>query len=385
MAEKEIKATPESYVTSTLSPIILSESQHVQISFAGRQVDNHADRKRNIKGKLIIKKKAKKELFSDDDKFSKKDITLHDVVEIELDTKETYELGKGLFQYYRLFSGKLTNPYDEVTYVEKDEQLERIKLLLQNDDSLLSVLSQIDTNTLNAAINIDNLKRIQQVMRQNLSNDQETAFWQPFFEKNAWILSQLFHAPVMFFKGKRYVGGKGLDDHGGQYTDFIYKNDITDNIALIEIKTPCTKLCGTKYRSTYRTLLYYNKHIDWIEPNEISKCIAKSEIIITDFSTLIFDFVYMRKPYICYIPDFDDPEIGELYKPEYFDFYENFKKGKSKFENVVYNVSELVDKIIYYINNDFTLENNIKQFYDSFNIKKGNNIDQMINYLVNLK
>ena len=140
-----------------------------------------------------------------------------------------------------------------------------------------------------------------------------------------------------------------------------------------------------KYRSTYRTLLYYNKHIDWIEPNEISKCIAKSEIIITDFSTLIFDFVYMRKPYICYIPDFDDPEIGELYKPEYFDFYENFKKGKSKFENVVYNVSELVDKIIYYINNDFTLENNIKQFYDNFNIKKGNNIDQMINYLVNLK
>lgn len=251
MAEKEIKATPESYVTSKLSPIILSESQHVQISFAGRQVDNHADRKRNIKGKLIIKKKAKKESFSDDDKYSKKDITLHDVVEIELDTKETYELGKGLFQYYRLFSGKLTNPYDEVTYVEKDEQLERIKLLLQKNDSLLSVLSQIDTNTLNAAINIDNLKRIQQVMSQNLSNDQETAFWQPFFEKNAWILSQLFHAPVMFFKGKRYVGGKGLDDHGGQYTDFIYKNDITDNIALIEIKTPEKHFFDAKYRQTF--------------------------------------------------------------------------------------------------------------------------------------
>ena len=63
MAEKEIKATPESYVTSTLSPIILSESQHVQISFAGRQVDNHADRKRNIKGKLIIKKKNKERVF----------------------------------------------------------------------------------------------------------------------------------------------------------------------------------------------------------------------------------------------------------------------------------------------------------------------------------
>ena len=140
-----------------------------------------------------------------------------------------------------------------------------------------------------------------------------------------------------------------------------------------------------KYRSTYRTLLYYNKYINWIEPKELSKCIAKSEIIITDFSSLMFDFVYMRKPYICYIPDFDDPKVREIYTPEYFEFYENIKNGKTKFENVVYNVSELIDKIIYYINNDFTLEKKIQNFYDSFDIRKGNNTEQMINYLINLK
>lgn len=248
----EIKAIPESHVTSRLSPIILSESQHVQISFEGKQVDNHADRKRNIKGKLIIRKKAKKDSFSDQTKFSKKDISIHDSVEIDLDTSETYELGKGLYQYFRLFSGKLTNPYNEVTYVEKDEQMERLKALLENNDSLLSVLDQVDTNTLNAALNISNLKRIQDTMQNNLSNDQEIAFWQPFFEKNAWILSQLFHAPVMFFKGRRYVGGKGLDNRGGQYTDFIYKNDITDNVALIEIKSPAKPIFDAKYRQSFR-------------------------------------------------------------------------------------------------------------------------------------
>ena len=248
----EIKATPESYVTSKLSPIVLSESQHVQISFEGRQVDNRADRKRNIKGKLIVRKKAKKDCFSDQTKFSKKDISIHDLVEIDLDTSETYELGKGLYQYFRLFSGKLTNPYEEVTYVEKDEQMERLKTLLENNESLLSLLDQMDTNTLNAALNINNLKRIQDTMKSNLRNDQETAFWQPFFEKNAWILSQLFHAPVMFFEGKRYVGGKGLDNHGGQYTDFIYKNDITDNVALIEIKSPQKPIFDAKYRQSFR-------------------------------------------------------------------------------------------------------------------------------------
>lgn len=99
---------------------------------------------------------------------SKKDITVHDLAEIELDTKGTFELGIGRYQSYRLINRKLRNPYDEVIYVEKDEQQETIKQLLQNNDSLLRILSQIDPNTLHAALNIDNLKRIQQVMSQNL-------------------------------------------------------------------------------------------------------------------------------------------------------------------------------------------------------------------------
>lgn len=247
----EIKATPESYVTSRLSPIVLSESQHVQISFEGRQVDNHANPKQNIKGKIVIKKKAKNDSFSDETKFSKKDIRIHDKVEIDFDTEETYKLGVGLFQYFRLFSGKLTNPYAEVTYIEKDENIERLKAILADNESLLSLLAQVDTNTLNAALNISNLKRIQNTMQENLTNDHEAAFWQPFFEENAWILSQLFHAPVMFFKGKRYVGGKGIDNQGGQYTDFVFKNDITDNIALIEIKSPQKQFFEAKYRQTH--------------------------------------------------------------------------------------------------------------------------------------
>ena len=251
MADKEIKATPESYYTSTLTPVILSESQHVQLSFEGKQVDNREDKKRNIRGKLIIKKKTKNESFSAEEKFSRKDIRNQDWVEIDLDTSETYSLAKGLYDYYRLFSGRLTNPYDEVTYIEKDEQVERLKKLLDDNDRLFEILQQVDTQTLSVATNIENLKRVYGIMQQNMTNDQETGFWQPFFESNAWILSQLFHAPVMFFEGKRYVGGKGIDNRGGQLTDFIYKNDITDNIALIEIKTPVKKIVDSEYRQSY--------------------------------------------------------------------------------------------------------------------------------------
>lgn len=251
MAQHEIKAVPDSYYTSKLTPIVLSEGQHVQISFEGKQVDNHADRKKNIKGKLVIKKKAKSEDYSDEEKFSKKDIKLHNYVEIELDTKETFELGKGIYNYYRLFSGKLTNPYEEVAFVEKDEQFEKIKSLFEGKEQIADILSKIDIQTLNSAINIENLKRVRNSMQKNMDNDGETEFWQPFFENNAWILSQMFHAPVMFFKNQRYVGGKGMDNHGGQYTDYILKNDITDNIAIIEIKTPVKAIIDKPYRQSY--------------------------------------------------------------------------------------------------------------------------------------
>ena len=140
-----------------------------------------------------------------------------------------------------------------------------------------------------------------------------------------------------------------------------------------------------KYRNTYKSLLYYKKHMKFIEQSEIANAIAKSELIITDFSSLMFDFIYKRKPYIFYIPDIDDRDLDEIYKPEYYQFYEKLKDGKIRFENLVYSVKEVVNKIIFYINNNFILEDNIKSFYDSFGIKIGNNTDKLINYLINLK
>ena len=66
----------------------------------------------------------------------------------------------------------------------------------------------------------------------------------------------------------------------------------------------------------------------FIEQSEIANAIAKSELIITDFSSLMFDFIYKRKPYIFYIPDIDDRDLDEIYKPEYYQFYEKLKDEK---------------------------------------------------------
>ena len=248
----EVKVTPESYRTSVVTPIILSSTDRTETSFAVRQVDNHNNIKRNLKGNLIIKKKTKAgPSFDKPEKFSRRDIQSNELVEIAFDTDETYNLAKGLFDYYRLLGGKMTNPYSETTYVEKDERIERIRQLLESKEGLYEAMAQIDLSALNVALNIENLRRVKEQMSQNMDNDGEADFWQTFFTQNAWILAQLFHSPVMFYDNQRYVGGKRMSNQGGQYTDFVYKNDITDNIAIIEIKSPMKPLLGREYRQTY--------------------------------------------------------------------------------------------------------------------------------------
>ena len=248
----EVIVTPESYRTSTVTPILLSRTERTETTFEIKQVDNLNNLKKNLKGTLVIKRRTNAgPKFEEPEKFSRKSIRSNEMVEILFDTDETYKLGKGLFDYYKLLGGKTTNPYEETKYIEKDERIEAIRRLLESREGLYEAIEKIDLSALNIAVNIENLRRAKEQMSQNMDNDGETEFWQEFFSQNAWILAQLFHAPVMFYKGRRYVGGKGIDNCGGQYTDFIYKNDVTDNIAIIEIKSPVKPLLGREYRQTF--------------------------------------------------------------------------------------------------------------------------------------
>lgn len=61
------------------------------------------------------------------------------------------------------------------------------------------------------------------------------------------------------------------------------------------------------------------------------------------------------------------------------------KNGTIEFENKYFEINETINKIIYYINNNFKLEPKLEDFYDSFNIKKTNSINQFINYLKHLQ
>ncbi len=75
--------------------------------------------------------------------------------------------------------------------------------------------------------------------------------WETLFKENSWIISNLFSLPVLLFANQAYVGGKEIFNTNGKVTDFLFKNSLTDNLAIIELKTHKTPLLDKKpYRGS---------------------------------------------------------------------------------------------------------------------------------------
>jgi Shedu protein SduA, C-terminal len=105
-----------------------------------------------------------------------------------------------------------------------------------------------DLAAINAAAGVARLRRFVEEWEANRSNAKEE-YWQDLLTRESWVLAQLFGAPFVIVKGKAYVGGKTYENLEGRVTDFLYKNRLTGNVAIIEIKTPCGDLLGSKYRN----------------------------------------------------------------------------------------------------------------------------------------
>ena len=127
------------------------------------------------------------------------------------------------------------------------------------------------------------------------------------------------------------------------------------------------------------------KYIIFIKEYMISDCLSKINLLITDFSSIIFDVIYRRKPYIIYIPDAYDKEIENIYERIYYELIQSLKNNTIYFENKFFTITEVVNKIKFYIINNFMLEPQLGKFYDLFDLKKGNNTNEFINYITAIK
>ena len=165
-------------------------------------------------------------------------------------------------------------------------------------------------------------------------------------------------------------------------TDNILNENLLNNN--ISLYLCFHRLIDKKYIKLFKKILIQHKYIQFINQNDISECLSKTSLVVSDFSSIIFDLMYRSKPFIIYIPDGNDPKIEEIYINEYYELIQLMKNGSIYFENKYFSINDTVNKINYYINNNFTLETKLKQFYDSFGFKRENSLNKLIYYLKNI-
>ena len=139
-----------------------------------------------------------------------------------------------------------------------------------------------------------------------------------------------------------------------------------------------------KYINIYKQKYKNDVYINFLDEKDISDCLAKTSLVVSDFSSIIFDIIFRKKPFVIYIPDANDPVIGDIYTTNYYNLIKQMKNGSIEFENKYFDLNETVDKIIYYINNKFKLDIKLEKFYDSFQLKNINSTNEFIYYLINL-
>ena len=133
-----------------------------------------------------------------------------------------------------------------------------------------------------------------------------------------------------------------------------------------------------------QNLIKIKNNAKFINQEEIFNCLRKCNLIISDFSSVIFDLMYRNKPFIIFIPDNDDKNLINRYEKDYINIINSFKNNSVKFENIFLNSKDTINKIMFYIENDFHLDLKLKILYQQFNLNHTNNINSFIKYLTSL-
>lgn len=278
---KKIKLKSTSRSSAVTDDVLLRETQTTRLIFRPLVVDNVRYQEASVKGSFISQKKRMGDKWEDHNVLNLSTLKADEWVSLNLKSEEILTLHKALTDLYSVYEVEGI-PIGESEFIKADAGLNA--LLTANSEDFLILLDQQPDNALtlisrfmswisghednsqiiekldqlgleqlqqiNSLTGLSTLKSGCSVCVENVDNSDEE-FWQQTFSQYSFILSQVFSYPIVIVNDKAYVGGKSIEDTGGTIVDFLAKNEISNNAILIEIKTPKSKLLGSKYRGVY--------------------------------------------------------------------------------------------------------------------------------------
>ena len=260
------------------SDIVLRQTNATRLLFRPVLVANAKNSQAAVNGIFIFQRKGAKEDWADVQTIPLSSLKKDEGYKLDMSSVEVLTLFEGLANLYELHKQEGI-PHGNVQYVKVNRKLAQLaalpdsqlrQILIANDAVGMALLSRLlkwatdlddphkliarlinlgpaNLRKLNVAVGLQSLKSAIATWQEN-KNVAKEEFWQNTLTENSFVLEHVFSWPMTIVKGKAYVGGKSVMNAGGNIIDFLVKNRITTNAALVEIKTPATKLLGKEYR-----------------------------------------------------------------------------------------------------------------------------------------
>jgi len=240
--------------------VVLSESAKT------RTVFRPAIHGGGVRGHLIRQKRGKDGGWADTNEVNFNAMPADCGVQIELGTDATKELYSKLRQLYEVHKARgvlhgehrfVVADEDEIVLVTDSNKAAVIKALLEQglSQEFWAALSDADPDLASqlaaGRLQFDREQALEVFEMAIAEHPGDEAFWQHFFEEENWILQTAFSSTMYYLGGEAYLGGKraiGRQGKGGVATDFLFSDDSTKSFAVVEIKTPDTKLVHGLYR-----------------------------------------------------------------------------------------------------------------------------------------
>jgi hypothetical protein len=277
---EKIETFQTSKKTAISNDIVLSELPNNRLIFRPMVIeDNPKDINAGVNGTLLYQRKSKNEEWVDYESKDRRSVKTGEEVRIPLHSLELkilvekvaelnqvvheHGIASGHAEYVKV-SPRLKDfseaDLDELLILLNDNVTDGSKILMKvlkwitstpDPEKILERFEAGELSNLRELETLENIHSLNQVLDEWKKNNERTdeSYWHDLLVRNPFLLNLLFHHPVAIVKDKAYVGGKSLDNTGGNFPDFLLRNRITQNAVIVEIKTPITKLMGEKYRN----------------------------------------------------------------------------------------------------------------------------------------
>lgn len=276
-----IKVKSTSRASAECSDVVLRETSATRLIFRPQIVENLGNPSAAVDGVFLFQKKGFKDAWADTQTIPLSSLKKGEGYRLDVKSVELLRLFENLRALYDLHA-KVGVPRGTQQWVPVSGQLAKLASLKQTQiaqiltahnavgSELFAKLLKWATETsdaralvdrlvglgddglrkLNIAVGLRSLRVALQLWKENARNPNEE-FWQQSLTQHSFVLEYVFSWPITIVKDKAYVGGKSVLNEGGKIVDFLIQNRITQNAALIEIKTPASELLGKAYRGTY--------------------------------------------------------------------------------------------------------------------------------------